>query len=212
MGHGRGAFRAGQSSGAACRDGAGERCASTGTGTRSQSVGLSSETGRPAPARSAGRNGLPGRGFRRRPQRRRSASAPGRRAHAMTSMTIGVGWIPSTPVSSDASGVPGRTSQVRSTACACPKLIQPASCAVWTAVITRPAATSTSTTLVKREEAGHVEPDPAVEDAVPEPDRDQRCRAPRRCAGRASRCRWPGRSPAGRPRSRSPRAARRGTP
>jgi len=41
-------------------------------------------------------------------------------SQAMTSIHTGYGWMPSTPVSSDESGVPGRTSQDRSKACAWP--------------------------------------------------------------------------------------------
>ena len=58
--------------------------------------------------------------------------------------------MPSTPVTNDSSGVPGRTSHERSKACVCPKLIQPASLAVCTAVMTRPAAMTTSTMPVMR--------------------------------------------------------------
>ena len=58
--------------------------------------------------------------------------------------------MPSTPVSSDSTGVPGRTSQDRSNAWTCPIVSQPASFAVWKAVITRPAATTTSTSPVIR--------------------------------------------------------------
>ena len=56
--------------------------------------------------------------------------------------------MPSIPVTSDEIGVPGRTSQERSSARACPTFSQPASCAVYAAVISRPAATTTSTAPV----------------------------------------------------------------
>ncbi len=48
----------------------------------------------------------------------------------MTSIQLGNGWMPSTPVSSEDSGVPGRTSQDRSNAWAWPTFSQPASLAV----------------------------------------------------------------------------------
>ena len=50
----------------------------------------------------------------------------------------------------DSSGVPGRTSQERSKAWFWPKLSQPASLAVWTAVMTSPAAITTNTIPVIR--------------------------------------------------------------
>ena len=68
----------------------------------------------------------------------------------MTSIHTGKGWMPSTPVSSEDSGVPGRTSHDRSKACVWPAVSQPASAAVWKAVITRPAATTTRTSPVTR--------------------------------------------------------------
>lgn len=85
------------------------------------------------------------------PDRRRTGQATiktiGTRyaSQAMTMIQAGYGWMPSTPVSSEDSGVPGRTSQDRSNACVWPTVSQPASFAVMKAVITSPAATTTRT-------------------------------------------------------------------
>ncbi len=53
-------------------------------------------------------------------------------------------------MTNDDSGVPGRTSHDRSKAWVWPTVSHPASLAVWTAVITRPAAMTTSTIPVIR--------------------------------------------------------------
>ena len=68
----------------------------------------------------------------------------------MTSTTTGRGCRPSIPVSSDDCTEPGLTSHVRSKVEPWPALSQPASCAVCSALTTRPAATSTSTKPVAR--------------------------------------------------------------
>ena len=72
----------------------------------------------------------------------------------MTSVTVGCCWIPSIPVSSAERTVPGLTSHVRLSAWRCPTFSQPASCAVWRALASRPAATTTRAmpvTVKKRE-------------------------------------------------------------
>lgn len=68
----------------------------------------------------------------------------------MTSMVVGKGCRPSIPVSNADVHVPGTTNQLRSTACAWPALIHPASCAVCSELATSPAATNTSTSPVRR--------------------------------------------------------------
>ena len=54
------------------------------------------------------------------------------------------------PVISDSHTVPGRTTALRSSACAWPPVTQPASAALCSADATSPAATITSTTPVAR--------------------------------------------------------------
>ena len=81
---------------------------------------------------------------------RTPASERGTATYTSASATVGSGWSPSIPVRSAARGVPGRTSQVRSTARACRIVTMPASCAECTADAHSPAATNTSTTPVIR--------------------------------------------------------------
>ena len=65
-----------------------------------------------------------------------------------TSPTVGLGWMPSMPVTSADCTLPGLTTADRSAASPSMEFHQPASCAVWSAELKRPAATSTSTAPV----------------------------------------------------------------
>ncbi len=107
--------------------------------------------------------------------------------------------------------MPGTTSQLRSSACPCRLLIQPPSCAVCTAVASRPAAISTRNTAGDAKEAREVDADPAaVERGADHDGGEDPEQRPEAGAQRVAR--RPGRPPAGIRRSRGPRAGRRRRP
>ncbi len=80
-------------------------------------------------------------------------------------MTVGRGWRPSMPVSSDAVHVPGTTSQERSSAWSCPTVSQPASCAVCIAPGEQPGGDEHEDEPGELEEAREVQPHAAGVDA-----------------------------------------------
>ena len=77
------------------------------------------------------------------------------------------------PVSSAARTDPGATSHRRSNAWAWRRAVQPASCAVWTALDSKPAATSTSTKPVNRKNRDEVDAHSSLVDREPQADGDR---------------------------------------
>ena len=91
--------------------------------------------------RSKVRRNVRAAGERREPKTTNTVTGTKYKSQPMPSITVGRGWMPSTPVSSAEGIDPGRMSQLRLTSSPWPTFTQPPSCAVWSANDTRPAAT-----------------------------------------------------------------------